>query len=257
MPKKPAKSVVSQLPVPATTGQETKDEKVEVVAAAAVESVATPPTAQPTPTPTANRLDDCENTTFLAEWDEKGVCFYQAFNDKIADWAVEHQKFGGPDFGTSRMTWIKPSFAWVLYRSGYGSKHSQTRILKVKISHEAVAELLQNCQCREGGGGSKGRVQWDPARDIMTTEGRVPRRMLRRRAIQIGLAGTLSELYVRSAISIEDVTELAHLVGRIHQSGGKGNKVEAAMEELVPLLPVERPYLPRLPLEVLARLKMA
>ena len=29
-------------------------------------------------------------------------------------------------------------------------------------------------------------VQWDPARDLMTSEGREPRRMLRRRAIQIG-----------------------------------------------------------------------
>ena len=48
-------------------------------------------------------------------------------------------RFGGPDFNPTRMTWIKPSFAWVLYRSGYGRKHNQTRILKVKLAHEAVA----------------------------------------------------------------------------------------------------------------------
>ena len=41
------------------------------------------------------------------------------------------QAFGGPDFKPDRMTWIKPSFAWMLYRAGYGSKHGQENILKV------------------------------------------------------------------------------------------------------------------------------
>merc|ERR1740121_3005493 len=59
---------------------------------------------------------------FIGEWDEEGVFFYQAFNKEIADWALENQKFGGPAFNPVRMTWIKPSFAWVLYRAGYGHK---------------------------------------------------------------------------------------------------------------------------------------
>ena len=42
------------------------------------------------------------------------------YNDKIADYALEHQKFGGKHFNPYRMTWIKPSFAWMLFRSGYG-----------------------------------------------------------------------------------------------------------------------------------------
>ena len=66
---------------------------------------------------------------FHGEWDDEGVFFYQAYNNNIADWAIEHQKFGGPEFNPRRMTWIKPSFAWVLYRSGYGHKHGQNRIL--------------------------------------------------------------------------------------------------------------------------------
>merc|ERR1719353_2039225 len=74
--------------------------------------------------------------TFIGEWDSEGVFFYQAFNDRIADWAVEHQCFGGPDFNPTRMTWIKPSFAWVLHRSGYGRKPGQNRVLKVKLLHE-------------------------------------------------------------------------------------------------------------------------
>ena len=153
---------------------------------------------------------------FMGEWDEEGVFFYQAFKDAIADWALEHQRFGGPEFNATRMTWIKPSFAWVLYRSGYGHKHNQNRILKVKLPHEAVGQLLSLCQCREGGGGAKGRVQWDPAWDLLLGDGKVPREM-RSRAIQIGLKGSLSELYVHSVVSIQDVTALAHRVGQAHR----------------------------------------
>ena len=106
---------------------------------------------------------------FEAEWDDEGVYFYQAYNDKIADWAMKNQTLGGPNFNTTRMTWIKPSFAWVLYRSGYGHKDvNQNRILKIKLSHDTVAELLTQCQCGSGGGGSNGRIQWDPARDLLT-----------------------------------------------------------------------------------------
>ena len=189
---------------------------------------------------------------FQGEWDDEGVRFYQAYNDVIADWAVEHQQFGGPNFNPTRMTWIKPSFAWVLYRSGYARKHNQTRILKVKLSHASVAELLSACQCRTGGGGSKGRVQWDPERDLMSGDGKAPRQMLRRRAIQIGLKGSLSELYVRSVIAIEDMTDIAHRVQAAHMAAD----TKLAMSQLLPELPVERPYMPCCPEPVLARLRM-
>ena len=47
---------------------------------------------------------------FRAEFDEEGVYVYQAFRDSIADYALAHGRFGGPDFNPARMTWIKPSF---------------------------------------------------------------------------------------------------------------------------------------------------
>lgn len=189
---------------------------------------------------------------FRGQWDDKGVYFYQAYNDEIAEWAVQHQQFGGPQFNPTRMTWIKPSFAWVLYRSGYARKHNQTRILRVKLSHISAAELLNHCQCRTGGGGSKGRVQWDPERDLMSGDGRAPREMLRRRAIQIGLKGSLSEFYVKSVIAIEDVTELAHRVQAAHTAADS----KMAMSQLLPELPVERPYMPCCAAPVLTRLRM-
>jgi hypothetical protein len=188
---------------------------------------------------------------FSGEYDEEGVWFYQAYKDDIADYAVEHQKLGGPSFKPRRMTWIKPSFAWVLYRSGYGHKHNQERILKIKLSHEAVAAILSQCQCRKGGGGAKGRVQWDPARDLQSGEGKVPRKRLRARAIQIGMKEDLSEYFVQSALCIQDVTSLAHEVGEAHAADSRD-----LMDKLQDLLPHERPYTPHCPAEVLQGLGM-
>jgi hypothetical protein len=180
---------------------------------------------------------------FQGEWDVEGVYVYQAFKAAIADWAVEHQKFGGPDFNPKRMTWVKPSFAWVLYRSGYAQKHNQTRILKVKLSHENLAKLLSACMCKEGGGGTKGRVQWDPARDLLAGDGKKPRKLQRERAIQIGFSADVSELYVRSVISIEDMTDLAHDVKAAHDVDFK-SKSNVAISAMLHKLPTERPYMP-------------
>ena len=193
---------------------------------------------------------------FVGEHDEEGVYVYQAYGNEIADYAVENQRLGGPGFNATRMTWIKPSFAWMLYRAGYALKSKQERILKIKLPHDSLAELLSECSCKHGGGGSKGRVQWDPARDLMSCEGKgasiEPRKMLRERAIQIGLSRDLSERYVESIIRIEDVTELAQQVGAAHHE----KDVAAAMQSLQHLLPEERPYEVRCDDETLIRLQM-
>ena len=93
-------------------------------------------------TPTPNMTEKSVNVqVFNGEWDEEGVYVYQAYNDEIADWALSNQRFGGPSFNPKRMTWIKPSFAWVLYRSGYASKHNQTRIIKIKLLIRNIVSL--------------------------------------------------------------------------------------------------------------------
>mmetsp|Transcript_45169 Transcript_45169/g.55320 ORF Transcript_45169/g.55320 Transcript_45169/m.55320 type:complete len:248 (+) Transcript_45169:56-799(+) len=194
---------------------------------------------------------------FIGEYDDEGVYVYQAYCSEIADYAVQHQCLGGPAFNPTRMTWIKPSFAWMLYRAGYALKDRQERILKIKIPHDALADLLSACSCKHGGGGSKGRVQWDPARDVMSSEGKgkstEPRKLLRDRAIQIGLSQDLSQKYVQSIMAIEDVTELAQQVGVAHHE----KDVAAAMRNLEHLLPMERPYVPHCDDETLVGLQMA
>ena len=80
--------------------------------------------------------DNCQ--AFIGEYDDEGVYVYQAFKKEIGEYAVENQTFIGSDFKTERMTWIKPSFGWMLYRSRYGTKAGQTHILKIKISQRPL-----------------------------------------------------------------------------------------------------------------------
>jgi phage terminase large subunit len=51
-------------------------------------------------------------------FDEQTVTVYQAFNKAIAESVVQHQTFISSPFKIDRMTWIKPSFLWMMYRSG-------------------------------------------------------------------------------------------------------------------------------------------
>jgi hypothetical protein len=200
--------------------------------------------------------------TFRAEWDEEGVFFYQAYNDEIADWSLEHQTLGGPQqFKPFRMTWIKPSFSWMLYRAGYGSKDSnQSRILKIKLSHQTVSDLLSQCKLSTiAGGGGNGRIQWDPERNIMAGNGKEPNPVHNTRSIQIGLKGHLSELYVNNILSIEDVSAISGKIGKAHAQkrmalASSENLQADPMEELIDQLPVERPYIPACSKEVLLQL---
>ena len=102
-------------------------------------------------------------------------------------------------------------------------------MLKVKLSHAAVAELLNECACKQGGGGKLGRVQWDPAREVemsdLDRKNPLPRRCFKRRDVQIGLKGRLSEKDVENVISIEDVTQLARKLEEAHSQRSESEVV--------------------------------
>lgn len=57
----------------------------------------------------------------FAKYDSQCIRVYQAYNPTIAHEAVKLQTFGD-SFNLNRMTWIKPSFLWLMYRSNWGTK---------------------------------------------------------------------------------------------------------------------------------------
>ncbi|MDQ0470428.1 DUF4291 domain-containing protein [Labrys wisconsinensis] len=175
--------------------------------------------------------------------DAHTIRVYQAYRDEIADTALARGTFVSPPFSRTRMTWIKPSFLWMMYRAGWGFKDkNQHRILAIDISREGFAWALANsCPSRPPASmthdewermkeRSPVRIQWDPERDLHL-------QALDHRAIQIGLGGESVGRYVDGWIrAITDVTPLAHAV-HAHVSAGR-------LEEARALLPQERPYAP-------------
>merc|ERR1740123_2829799 len=140
----------------------------------------------------------------------------------------------------------------MMYRSGFASKHGQHRILRIKLPHLAAAEILSRCRlvlCSKEvdasndsceGGGCK--VQWDPERDVRYQGQKgEPLELKSARAIQIMTRSDV--LY--NAISIEDMTGLAHALGAAHKLK-KEKDFKARIVELEPELPVEMPYYPSL-----------
>ena len=95
-------------------------------------------------------------------------------------------RFGGDHFSFSRMSWIKPNFMWMMYRSRWGTKPYQDRVLAVRITRAGFDHILSLAYTRETKkeAGTKEptlvRLQWDPDHDPRGDK-------LRRRAIQLGL----------------------------------------------------------------------
>ncbi|KAI1268710.1 hypothetical protein F5Y18DRAFT_240534 [Xylariaceae sp. FL1019] len=146
--------------------------------------------------------------TLCFQDDEDTITVYQAYSEQIASAAVEKQRLSAsPAFLPARMTWIKPSWAWMMYRSGYSYKDkNQTRILALRLKHHDFHDILRQAVVTNHHGPLMGdeklksvRVQWDPERDIRLG-------VLPYRSIQIGLKGEASEKLVDMIVGIEDVT---------------------------------------------------
>ncbi|EFC37460.1 predicted protein [Naegleria gruberi] len=81
--------------------------------------------------------------------DEECIVFYQAYNSGIADWVVKNQTFDEcPNFDKKRMSWIKPNYLWMMYRSEYATAKNQTNILALFITRKSFEEeLLKHAVC--------------------------------------------------------------------------------------------------------------
>src|SRR3954447_23879457 len=77
----------------------------------------------------------------LAQYDDQSVVVYQAYRPAIGVFAAQQGYFGG-EFSLSRMSWIKPNFLWMMYRSGWGTKEGQEVTLAVSLKREAFDIIL-------------------------------------------------------------------------------------------------------------------
>lgn len=176
-----------------------------------------------------------------ATYSESTIRVYQAYSPAIGLPALKAGVFV-PPFNVERMTWIKPSFLWMAYRCGWGTKRDQECVLAIDILRQGFEWALANASLSHFEPGtyrdedhwsavrdaSPVRVQWDPERDLQ-------HRRLAHRSIQVGLSGVAVHRYVDEWIA--EITDVSGLMRDLHRIVGEG-RCEAAAA----LLPRERPY---------------
>nr|WP_312018752.1 DUF4291 domain-containing protein [Streptomyces sp. I05A-00742] len=176
-----------------------------------------------------------------ALYTDSTVTVYQAYPPEIGLPTAREGRF--PElWQRNRMTWIKPSFLWMMYRCGWGTKEGQETVLAVEITREGFEWALAHaCLSRYEHGPhadhatwkrrlkrAPARVQWDPERDLRLQP-------LPHRSLQLGLAGEAARLYADEwIVSTTDITSLAHTI----HAHLRDSDMDAARQ----LLPHERPY---------------
>jgi hypothetical protein len=78
----------------------------------------------------------------VAQTKDDLIVVYQAFRNEIANYAVSNQQFGGA-FSFNRMSWIKPNFLWMMYRSGWSYKEGQENILAIWLTKGFFEAILR------------------------------------------------------------------------------------------------------------------
>lgn len=163
----------------------------------------------------------------LAQFDPESVVVYQAYSPEIGRYAVEHQRFGGA-FSFSRMSWIKPNFLWMMFRSGWGTKENQEVTLALRVRRTFFEALLADAvpsswdrdqyatsaDWSAAVGRSSVRLQWDPDHHPSGAK-------LDRRAIQLGLRGRALEAF--AATELLEVIDLSAFVAEQREAlAGRG-----------------------------------
>ena len=176
-----------------------------------------------------------------AQFDRETIVVYQAYSSVIADPALQRQRFVSP-FSFQRMTWIKPSFLWLMHRSNWGRKRGQERTLAVHITRSGWERALQLAvlthpepslfpdptQWHEEFQQAEVHVQWDTERSLRGAG-------LNHFSIQVGIGRQRIHEFVEDwIVRIEDVTST---VAKMRDHLRKGDEKAAKR-----LLPPERVY---------------
>lgn len=168
-----------------------------------------------------------EGRHILAQYDDETVIVYQAYRLATGRYAIEHGTFG-EGFSYSRMSWVKPNFLWMMYRSGWGTKENQEVTVALRIHRvffdSLLAAAVPSTWDRELFANqedwsravtrSSVRLQWDPDHHPSGAK-------LKRRAIQLGLRGEVLEAFGRrELVEVIDLSEFVAEQRANRASGG-------------------------------------
>ena len=150
----------------------------------------------------------------FAQYSAHLITVYQAYSPCIAAALLQAQRLV-PPFRFTRMTWIKPSFYWMAYRSGWGRKEGQEVILEIILERAIFDQLLAQASLtryaqhvhgsvedwRQEAKRFPNRVQWDPERDYCLER-------LDFESLQLGVSAECLGLYDSGIKAITDITSV-------------------------------------------------
>ena len=178
----------------------------------------------------------------LAHFDGETVVVYQAYRESTGLHAIRHGQLGGPDFSFDRMSWIKPNFLWMMYRSGWGTKPGQEVTLGLRIRRpffdrllrEAVASSFDALRHASHDAWSRAvassevRLQWDP--DHAPDGAKLPRR-----AVQLGLRGSaLEALATTELVEVIDMRPFVDAQRPHALAGAPWSELHTPVEDVYP-----------------------
>ncbi|GAA1315252.1 DUF4291 domain-containing protein [Streptomyces sanglieri] len=151
-----------------------------------------------------------------ADHDARTIVVYQAYSPAVAGPALRAKRFV-PPFSFNRMTWIKPSFLWLMHRSNWAQKSGQERILAVRITRAGWEEALSQAVLTTADPSAVARapvhVQWDPERSLRGTS-------LNHYSIQVGIGRGLIRTFAEEwVVDITDVTPTVQKIAALRQGG--------------------------------------
>lgn len=177
----------------------------------------------------------------LAQFDEHTVVVYQAYRPAIGHFAAKNGYFGG-EFSLNRMSWIKPNFLWMMYRSAWGTSSGQEVILAIWLKRSAWDEILASAvhsnfvpavygrekEWQQAVKNSAVRLQWDPDHHPNGSK-------MDRRAIQLGLRGSVLASYAREwIVKIEDISQFVQQ--QRQYNGGDSTQLLTPSETVYPVI---------------------
>ena len=176
-----------------------------------------------------------------AKFDKESISVYQAYNQLIAFPAIQNNRFEKP-FSFHRMTWIKPSYLWLMERSNWGLKSNQEYVLEIRIKRDCWEKALSKgilthpdkaiyengVEWEKKFKSAQIHIQWDPERTFRGAK-------MNKRSIQVGISRFLIEEFNNDWITeIIDQTPLTKKIRGLMKSG--------KYKEAKRLLPKERVY---------------
>ena len=140
------------------------------------------------------------------------------------------------------MTWLKPSYLWLMERSNWGNKSNQNFILGIRVYRKYLEKALSigvltdpdkevyssGYEWEQQFNKAKVHIQWDPERTIKAGK-------LQQRTIQVGISRHLIEEYNEQWIA--EISDYTPLTKKINQHRKAGNYTAAKK-----LLPKEKVY---------------